>query len=84
MELLAGETLDVGVQTTGADVAVYLLTDCTDAFSVPGTTCSDQDLGQNQQENITYTNGSGNTERLTLVIDSKTGIQPYFMSVQIY
>ena len=84
VELQPGQTLDIGVQTTGADVGIYLLRDCTDPFSTPTGVCSDVDLGEDQTENLTYTNNSGNVERLTLVIDSKSGLQPYFLAVNIF
>ncbi len=84
VELQPGQTLDVGVQTSGADVGIYLLRDCTDPFSTPTDVCSDIDLGYNQVENLTYTNGGGSVERLTLVLDSKSGIQPYFLAINIF
>jgi hypothetical protein len=84
VELQPGQTLDVGVQTSGADVGIYLLRDCTDPFSTPTDVCSDVDLGENQVENLAYTNNSGNPERLTLVLDSKSGLQPYFLAINIY
>jgi len=84
IELQPGQTLDVGVQTEGADVGIYLLRDCTDPFSTPTDVCSDVDLGFDQTENLSYTNATAAVERLTLVIDSQNGIQPYFLAINVF
>ncbi len=84
VELQPGQTLDVGVQTSGADVGIYLLRDCGDPFSTPSGVCSDVDLGVDQTENLSYTNSGGAVERLTLVVDSKSGLQPYFLAINIF
>lgn len=84
IELAPGQTVDIGAQTTGADIGIYLLTNCTDPFSTPAGACSDVDLGVNQQENVSYTNAGAATERLTLVVDSKSGLQPYFLAINIF
>ena len=80
----AGASMNVSVQTTGADVGVYLLRTCSDPFSTPPDACSDTDLGEEQLEVLSYTNVSGADEQLTLVIDSQDGLQPFFLSYNIF
>jgi len=80
----AGTSMSVSVQTEGADIGIYLLRNCADPFSTPTDTCSDVDLGESQQEALSYTNLSGSDESFTLVIDSKTGLQPYFLAYNVF
>jgi len=84
IEVPAGTSLNVSVQTTGADIGIYLLRNCADPFSTPTDVCSDVDLGEDQLEALSYTNVSGADEQMTLVIDSKTGLQPYFLAYNIF
>lgn len=76
----SGQTIDVNISMPGGDPAIYLLYNCVDAFSCP--IGADLSLGQNEQ--LSYTNLGAGTENLYLVVDSKTGLLPYFLGVNIY
>lgn len=75
----AGYTLTVGIEMPGADPALYLLTNCNDAFQCP----AGADTGADEDEQLSYRNDSGVDQTLFLVIDSATGLQPYFLSVNL-
>ena len=75
----AGQTLSVNINMQNGDPALYLLYNCTNALSC--AVGSDASVGQ--QEQLAYTNNSGVSELLYLVVDSKTTLQPYFMTLDI-
>ncbi len=75
-----GQTLTVNVEMAGADPSIYLLYNCNDAFSCP----VGADLSQGPMESLAYQNTSSSVERLYIVVDSQTGLQPYFMGIDIY
>lgn len=78
--LAPGQTLAVNLNMPGGDPGLYLLYNCQNAFSCP--VGADLSLGTNEQ--LVYTNQSAGTENLFLVVDSKTGLRPYFMGVTIF
>jgi hypothetical protein len=73
------ETLTVLVSMPGENPAIYLLYNCTSTNACAAG--ADFDFGPNEQ--MAYTNTSGDTETLYLVIDSKTALQPWFMTIDI-
>jgi hypothetical protein len=75
----AGQTLTVNINMTNGDPAIYLLYNCTNALSC--AVGSDASVGQ--QEMLAYTNNSGVSELVYLVIDSKTTLRPYFLTIDI-
>lgn len=78
--LQSGEVLTVSVDMADGDPGLYLLYNCQDEFSCP----AGADVGgEGDPETITYTNASAGSENLYIVVDSKTGISPYFLSVTI-
>ncbi|MEN0061833.1 MAG: hypothetical protein AAGA48_06750 [Myxococcota bacterium] len=74
----SGATLTVGIDMPDGDPSIYLLSNCNDAFQCEAG--SDNSLAN--EETLSYTN-SGPDQDLFLVIDTKTGQQPYFLSVNI-
>ena len=80
----AGMSMSLSIQAEGADLGVYMLGDCGDLFSSPDLACSDVDLGYAQFEAFSYTNLSGADESFTVVVDSQSGLVPFFMSYNLY
>jgi hypothetical protein len=77
VEVPAGATLTAQLNMAGSDAGLYLLFDCNDAFS-----CADgSDKSQNGPESVTYTNSTQFPITVYLVVDSKTGITPYFLTI---
>lgn len=77
VDVQPGQTLTVNVNMPGADPAIYFLYQCDDAFSCP----FGSDRSIDEREVASYTNNSGATERIYIVVDSQDGILPYFMSI---
>ncbi len=75
-EVPAATTVNISVNMPGGDPVIYLLYNCNDAFSCP--VGADDSL--DATEEISYTAG-GTNERVYVVVDSKTGQRPYFLSV---
>ena len=78
VEVPVGATLTASVTMAGADPALYFLYQCDDEFSCP----VGSDLSLGDTEVAAYTNSSGATEEIYVVVDSKSGIRPYFLSLQ--
>lgn len=76
IELGPGQTVNLLVDMPGGDPALYLLYDCEETFSCP--VGSDRSSGQD--EALVYTNASASTERLYVVVDSKTELLPFFLN----
>jgi len=74
-----GQTISVNINMQNGDPAIYLLYNCTNALSC--AVGADTSVGP--QEQIAYTNTSGVSELLYLVVDSKTQLRPYFMTIDI-
>lgn len=78
--LLDGETLTALVTMPGADPAIYLMYNCTQ----PNTCAIGADVGLGTTEQLVYTNTSGFSENLYLVIDTKGApLQAYFLTLDI-
>ncbi|MEQ1503603.1 MAG: hypothetical protein ABMB14_15300 [Myxococcota bacterium] len=78
--LLGGQTLSVTISMPGGDPAVYLVYNCADAFSCP--VGADASIGTTEQ--LVYQNTGAGAENMYLVVDSKSGLTPYFLGVTIY
>lgn len=80
VEVPAGASMNASVSMAGADTALYLLFNCNDAFSCP----AGSDRSQDGREDVFFDN-SANPYPLTvyLVVDSKTGMKPYFLDIDI-
>lgn len=74
------QTFTVNVSSATGDVAVYVLTSCTDVFScVAGA-----DAGFSQTEQLVLVNQGKAVSNLYLVVDSKgVGLRPFVMGVSI-
>ena len=81
VELGPGETIVVNVGMPGSNPAIYLLYNCTSATSCAAG--SDLDVGPDEGP-LQYTNNGGATEILYLVVDTKTAMNPYFMTIAIF
>ena len=79
VEVPNGQTLSLNINMVGGDPSMYLLYNCTNALSCAVGT----DASVGDREQLFYTNNSGVSEILYLVIDSKTFLQPYFLTVDI-
>ncbi len=79
VEVGPGETITVNVDMAGSDPAVYLLYNCAD----PNACANGSDIDVGPQEQVAYTNNSASTETLYLVVDSKTQLRPWFMTIDI-
>ncbi len=79
LEIPTQMTASVLVTMDNADPGIYLLYDCSNPSFCP--VGSDMSLGP--EEKFTYQNVSADTERVYLVVDSKGGLQPFFLSVDI-
>jgi hypothetical protein len=77
LEIPTMMTASILVTMPGADPGIYLLYDCDNPSFCP--VGSDASLGP--EEKFTYENVSADTERVYLVVDSKSGLQPFFVSV---
>jgi hypothetical protein len=75
----AGQTLSVVVNMPGGDPGVYLLYNCTNAFSCP----VGADLRADGTETLAYANASSVPETVYLVVDSKFGLSPYFLTIDL-
>ena len=78
--LEAGQTVSAAVTMPGADPGIYLLYNCTNVFSCP----VGADNRGDGLEALAYTNGNTVSETLYLVVDSKTRMSPYFLTVDIF
>jgi hypothetical protein len=78
VEIPAGANWTANVNMPDGDPALYLVFNCNDAFSCAAG--SDGSLGET--EDIAYTNGTAYTQRAYLVVDSKSGLKPFFISFQ--
>jgi len=79
IEIPTQMTLSVLVTMDNGDPGIYLLYDCDNPSFCP--VGSDASLGP--EEKFSYQNVTGDTERVYLVVDSKSGLQPFFLSVDI-
>jgi hypothetical protein len=78
--LMGGETIEAAVVMNNANPALYLTYNCSNAFScVAGS-----DIRGDGQEVLTYTNTDTSSENLYLVLDTPSGMTPYFLTVNIY
>jgi hypothetical protein len=77
VELPSMATLDVSVDMAGADVGVYLLLDCNNAFSC----VSGSDLSFSDPEGVSYQNTTNYPQTVYIVVDSKAGLAPYFLNI---
>ncbi len=77
--LQPGETLVATVTMPGGDPGLYLLYNCTNAFSCP----VGADARGDGVEAIGYINNTAISETLYLVVDSKYGMLPFFLTVDI-
>jgi hypothetical protein len=77
IEIQPADSVTVFVTMAGGDPGVYLLYDCANAFLCGAG--GDLSLGPN--EGLEYTNNSADVERLYLVVDSKSGLHPFFLSI---
>ncbi|MBX2801472.1 MAG: hypothetical protein KTR31_27595 [Myxococcales bacterium] len=80
LELQPNQTVTINVRMPGGDPGIYLLYDCGNEFSCP----TGRDASLDDNEIMSYTNQGVSTERLYIVVDSKDGMQPYFMSVNVF
>ncbi|MBX2801473.1 MAG: hypothetical protein KTR31_27600 [Myxococcales bacterium] len=80
VELGSKETVTLNVRMPGGDPGIYLLYDCDNEFSCP--TGRDDSLGDS--ETLSYTNTGKSPERLYIVVDSKSDLLPFFLSVNIF
>jgi len=69
-------TLNANVNMPGGDPALYLLYDCAQSFTCAGGSDGSLDAA----ESVVYQNTSLYTQRVYLVVDSKTGLKPFFLS----
>jgi len=69
-------TLNASVNMPGGDPALYLLYDCTQAF----TCAAGSDASLDATEAVVHQNTSLYPQRVYLVVDSKTGLLPFFLS----
>jgi hypothetical protein len=74
-----GQTLTASVDMADGDPGLYLLYDCADTFSCP--IGADQNLGP--REGLSYTHSGAYPLTVYLVVDSKSGIKPYFLTIDI-
>jgi len=84
IELLDGETIDVTYTQILGDASVFLVGTCSDP---EGTCLSASDSGADGiPESISYTNTSGGTENLRMVLDCFDGqfCGDFYMSLSIY
>lgn len=79
VEVGPGQTITVNVDMAGADPAVYLLYNCSNTNSC----AAGSDINVGPVEQVQYTNGNASPEVLYLVVDSKTQMQPWFMTIDI-
>jgi hypothetical protein len=70
-------TLDVSVDMPGADAAVYVLLDCNNAFSC----AAGSDSSLTDPEGVHYQSSSNYPQTVYVVVDSKTGLAPYFLNI---
>lgn len=78
--LLSGQTLTATITMQGGDPALYLLYNCNNALSCPDG--ADNSVGEN--ELLVYTNTSGASENLSLVVDTRgPTLLPFFLTVSI-
>jgi hypothetical protein len=77
--LQPGETLVATVTMPGGDPGLYLLYNCTNPFSCP----VGADARGDAVEAIGYINNTTVSETLYLVVDTKFGMLPYFLTVDI-
>ncbi|MFT4622467.1 MAG: hypothetical protein ACI8PZ_001123, partial [Myxococcota bacterium] len=77
--LQAGETLVATVTMPGGDPGIYLLYNCTNPFSCP----VGADARGDAIEAIGYINNTPISETLYLVVDTKFGMLPYFLTLDI-
>ncbi|MEQ1566478.1 MAG: hypothetical protein ABMA64_12625 [Myxococcota bacterium] len=79
LEIPPGATLSVSVSMTDGDPGIYLLYNCVDAFSC----AAGADLSATGLENLVHKNYGAYPERVYLVVDSKAGLGPYFLSISM-
>lgn len=79
VELQPGQTLTASVEMPESDPALYVLFNCSDLFSCPSG--SDASLGG--RETVSYTHNGNFPITVYLVVDSKSGITPYFLTLDI-
>lgn len=77
--LQAGQSLSVNVNMPGADPALYLLFNCEDEFACP----VGRDVSISANEQLAYTNAGNYPQTVYLVVDSQSGMAPYFMSINV-
>lgn len=71
-------TMTASVIMGGSDVGLYLLFNCNDAFSCP----VGSDTSQTGRENVFFDNSNNMYPvNLYVVVDSKTGMAPYFLTI---
>ncbi len=79
VEVGAGQALMVNINMVGGDPALYVLYNCTNALS-----CAvGADVSVGDQETLAYTNVTNVSETVYLVVDSKTFLMPYFLTVDL-
>jgi len=84
VELLDGETIDLSYTQIMGDGSVYLVEDCVDPL---GTCLAASDAGADGvEESFSYTNTSGTTENLRLILDCYDGqfCANFSMTMSIY
>ena len=74
-----GTTMSAVVNMPGGNPGLYLLYNCTNAFSCP----VGADQRMDGQEALAYTNTGSVPETLYLVVDSRTALQPYFLTIDM-
>jgi hypothetical protein len=87
VRLEAGETLQATYQQQGpgTDGVLALLSDCEDVGScIVGRDNWSHDFPSSIQESLSYTNTSGNTEDLVLLLDSWSFANTFALQVSIF
>jgi len=74
-----GTTMSAVINMPGGNPGLYLLYNCTNAFSCP----VGADQRMDSQEALAYTNTGSVPETLYLVVDSSTALQPYFLTIDM-
>jgi hypothetical protein len=78
VEIPAGAVMTASVDMFGGDAGLYLLFNCNDAFSCP----VGSDRSFDDRESVIYDNtASAYPVTVYVVVDSKTGIAPYFLTI---
>ncbi len=75
----SGQTLTVNIDMPGGDPTLYALYACTS----PSSCAVGADNSVGSTEGMVYENISSASETLYLVVDSKTTLEPYFLTVDI-